>query len=151
MRGRKPEPGSDDSLALERANVKPGDVQIITEPPYELTDDALELWEKVVPELARAGMFQDSDRLTLAALCEYHSQELAYTRAWRDAVNDDPLNGGGILGPKAREARLGQKQARELWIRMAQEFGLTPVARLRLGLGQIKAATLMEALNELPD
>lgn len=151
MKGRKPVAGSDDSLALERANVKPGDVSICQDPPYDLTDEAQIYWDAAVPELVRAGMFQDSDRYALAAMCEYHSQELAYTQAWHDACTADPDDGGGILGARAREARLGQKQARELLIRMGQEFGLTPVARLRLGLGQIKAATLMDALNQLPD
>lgn len=138
-------------VALERANVKVGDVSICQDPPYDLSEDAQTYWDAAVIELVRAGMFQDSDRFALASMCEYHSQELAYTSAWKEAVDADPEQGGGILGPRAREARLGQKQARELLIRMGQEFGLTPVARLRLGLGQIKAATLMDALNGLPD
>lgn len=137
-------------MALKRANVKVGDTLICQDPPYDLSDEAQIYWDAAVPELVRAGMFQDSDRYALASMCEYHSQELAYTEAWKDACEADPLDGGGILGPRAREARLGQKQARELLIRMGQEFGLTPVARLRLGLGTIKAATLMEALNQLP-
>jgi phage terminase small subunit len=147
MRGRKPEPGSEDSLALQRANIKPGDASLDVRPPEELSPDAQRYWDAVVHELIRAGMFQQSDVYTVVELVETYAMATAYRRQWAalSQLEDGPVGDG------AREARIGYIQFMGLFNKMAAEHGMTPAARLRLGLGQIQAATLMDALNQLPD
>jgi phage terminase small subunit len=103
-------------------------------------------WDAVVQELIRAGMFQQSDVYTVVEMVETYAMGRAYRQAHMVATHTD-----GILSDDAEKAFVRYKQAMELFNKMAAEHGMTPAARLRLGLGQIKAQTLLEALAELPD
>lgn len=111
---------------------------------------AAHYWDAVVDELIRAGMFQDSDRYVLVEIVEAYAMAVRFRHAMNVALETSVEDGGGLLGRQAERARIGYEKYTLMWKGLAAEFGLTPVARLRLGLGQIKAATLMEALGDLP-
>lgn len=133
--GRPPSPAK--ALAT-RASATPaaaGDGSA-PEPPEELTGRALHYWTTYVPDLAATGVLVASDGILLARFCRYLS--LA-DKAAEALASEDP----GSLEEK--RLRVALKDYEKLAMDIAASFGLTPVARTRLGLMRLQGASFLEA------
>lgn len=109
--------------------VSPGFVRLPPEPPDILWGDALEEWERVVPELQRLQLTKPVDAASLAAYC------LAFQRMCQAQriIDEEGLIGtnsqGRVRNPAVAIVEAASKELRA-W---AAEFGLTPSAENRVG------------------
>jgi P27 family predicted phage terminase small subunit len=104
------------------------------EPPAFLSEDAVNEWWRVAPELHALGLFTVIDVMPLAAYCQAYAHWIAAERALALMAAGDPrFNGlmikgstGSYLGnPLVKIAR----NAAADMLRFAAEFGMTPRAR----------------------
>lgn len=145
VKGRKPEAGSEGSREVERRAQPTGDV-VAMEPPDDLSDAAAQIWRVLLPDLITAKVFRLSDAFLLSELCEAFAEarafraEMAVLRKQMDEVLADPDQGEKTiekyetLSGQVKRARTGYRQAMTIAMTISGEFGITPVARLRLGL-----------------
>jgi P27 family predicted phage terminase small subunit len=91
------------------------------EPPAYLTEYALEEWRRLAPELHALGLLMELDLTTFAVYCDAVAQ-------WRRATEGLAAAGGD---PTCPLMRVVQDAGRHL-LKVAGEFGLTPVARSRI-------------------
>ncbi len=106
----------------------PGFERCVPTKPEHLTPVASELWDRIVPELARVGILKDGDGAALEFGCE------AYSR-WRAAkeqrVNEDLV----IEGPHSRSANplIGiEERAWKDYSLFSSKFGLTPSDEMKI-------------------
>lgn len=139
MKGRKPNPPRLQIVggnAGKRA-IREDGLRLASEyapPPAHLDDYAREAWEKLVPQLVILQMFTVLDHHALEQYC------LTYSR-WRRA--EDALKATGIDTYETHGKQGTMKRALpevaivaesiRLMRSVGSEFGLSPVARLRLG------------------
>lgn len=109
-------------------------------PPEELSHPAQVIWDGILPDLIAAGCFRDSDGFMLVELVETWAEAKAYRRQ-RVALGDPG-------SAEDKRLRIGYENGMALVLKISSEFGISPVARLRLGLGTLKAATLLSALDD---
>ncbi|GAA2141508.1 hypothetical protein GCM10009760_25750 [Kitasatospora kazusensis] len=109
------------------------------EAPEELSAGAARMWLGLLPDLIASGTFRESDGFLLVELCEMWSEAQEFRRALRA----EPDKGGA----EAKRLRAGYLQSMKLVMSIASEFGISPVARLRLGLMQVQGATLLGVLD----
>lgn len=111
-------------------------------PPEDLSPGAIEVWNMLVPDIAQTGVYRESDEILLSELCE----SLALARHFRRALQ--PIIAGGELdSPEAKRLRSGYRESMQTAMSIAGEFGISPVARLRLGLMRVKGTSLLDALE----
>lgn len=110
MRGRKPKPtalkileGAQPCRINRHEPSVPPPADLA--PPRWLEGQAVDHWHELAPMLHRSGLLTEADRHSLALLCE------AFGRFRADPTDE---------------------RARDLYRRMAVEFGLTPSSRSRL-------------------
>ncbi len=113
-------------------------------PPRGLSRDARKFWNEVVPQLVEACVV---DRVDLAIL-----ERLA--RAWgriKEAELILDREGLTSVGSKrqlrAHPALQVLKDAESQFLRISEQVGITPVARTRLGIGQVRRRTLAQELE----
>lgn len=154
--GRKPEVGSDLSIQRAREGVQSGTAEsvVLMEPPEDLTPEAARIWEEILPDLIAAKVFRPSDGILLSELCS----TLAMARGFRAeiaklqeehalALESRDFEGADSLSQMIKRARSGYLQSLKAAMSIAGEFGISPVARLRLGLMQIQGNSLLGALR----
>jgi P27 family predicted phage terminase small subunit len=138
MRGRKPVPYKLKILTQSAPGFDRGGHAIKIPPPFskgevqkptDLSPDAYEFWDKVVPELERLELVGDSNFAGLIAMAECYSRMMQATRIIRTE---------GVLGhdpDKARHPAIGvvEEASRNLRGYLAA-FGLMPADEARLGL-----------------
>jgi P27 family predicted phage terminase small subunit len=109
------------------------------EPPDDLPPDGRLAWNEVVPTLAEAGVLDRVDRLALEAMCA------AWARA-KQAQRLVASQGHFVRGSRGQlrehPSLRTEREATMLFLRYAEQFGLTPAARARLGLAELKRRTL---------
>jgi P27 family predicted phage terminase small subunit len=108
------------------------------DPPVFLPEFAKEEWHRVAPGLHATRLLSTLDIMPLSAYCVAYAQ-------WRTAVEllarmaqSNPVTSGLLIKTAAGDPRRNPiiKVARDAaadMLRFAGEFGLTPVARARLG------------------
>lgn len=110
----------------------PGFVRLPPEPPDFLTGEALECWEKTVPELARLQLTKPIDAPALAGYCLAYQRLSTAQRAINESGQHSGLlaeNSQGLVrSPYVAIVEAASKELRA-W---AQEFGLTPAAEVRV-------------------
>lgn len=134
------------------------------ERPDVLTDDAVVVWEQVVPDLVAAKVLREQDLVLLIEFCE----QVGMARRARErlvamqveldrAMEDGPQPGEEPKDYIARVDAWSQAVKRErssyvalmrLAYSAASEFGISPVARVRLGLFKVQGASLLDALSK---
>ena len=141
MHGRKPELSGHSIRNGVGSDVVPAEVGTVRalEAPESLSPGAREIWETIVPDLASKGVYQPSDVLLLEQWCEAMDgarRSMAAAKAWE-------------------AGSLEEKRARASWAdymtqanRIAAEFGITPVARLRLGLMKLQGQSFLSGLKD---
>jgi P27 family predicted phage terminase small subunit len=119
-------------------------------PPEGLPKKPAAVWQEIVPELVEIGLVRSLDSTILEALCR------AVARA-REA--EEILDADGLLieGARGRVTNPAHRIARDSWalaLRIAGDYGLTAVARLRVGAAVLHQRSLAEELEswlDLPD
>lgn len=110
--------------------------------PQELPDEAREMYERVVRELEPRGLREaDLDALTMMVHSAYvHRQAREFVA--RNGVMV-LVNGRPVVNPAIKVAR----DEAAMYLRIAQEYGLTLAARLRLGLMQLAGESMLSSMN----
>jgi P27 family predicted phage terminase small subunit len=103
--------------------------------PAELDDDARLEWDRVMPDLYRAGLMTRLDRAVLAAYCSAHGRWARAERALRK-LGDEGADGLLIKTAKGNVIQnplvgIANKAAADM-VRFAAELGMTPSARSRV-------------------
>lgn len=152
-RGRKPKPA-----AQRRAEGNPGKRPIhdawqgegVPEPPAFLGPIAREEWDRVVPELVRAGLASRVSSGSLTALCT----------AWgiaehaRLLLDEEGLVEEGSTGQLVESPLVGTYlKAITTYMRIATEFGMTASAAMRVEMARGAdgaVANPLSAIGEAP-
>jgi P27 family predicted phage terminase small subunit len=104
------------------------------EPPAFLSEDAVNEWWRVAPELHALGLFTVIDVMPLAAYCQAYAHWIAAERALALMAAGDPrFNGLMITGSTGSYlanplVKIARNAAADM-LRFAAEFGMTPRAR----------------------
>lgn len=106
-----------------------GDLKQRVHPPASLPREAVKIWKRLIPELKKANLLSNLD---MDALVRYCVAEMMYHRAVKQCVKEgftvENRYGETVIHP---EAKMINELSRLLSV-MAQQFGLTPVGRLRM-------------------
>lgn len=159
MRGRKPKPP-----AVRRLEGNPGKRPIHDEAkigtavaevdefaaPATLHPKAVVVWNEIVPDLVEVGLVRTIDATVLEALCTHVAIARVATERLGDDL-DDYLDvtekGTPVVSPHFRVFRDSWAAA----VKLAEQYGLTPIGRLRLGVAALKQKTLAEELRAALD
>jgi P27 family predicted phage terminase small subunit len=152
MRGPKPKP-----IEQRRREGNPSNRKLPTEvalretgiaKPADLPAAASKLWDDVVPVLEEARVLNRIDTAALTALCvQWHRAEQA-----RQVLAAEGLFALGSTGQVTEHPALAvERQAHMMFIRFAEQFGITPVARARIAAAVqgVATATMEEELEAL--
>lgn len=148
MKGRKPKPieerirdGNQSHRPLPEplliaGRPLPGE---LARPPRHLPKEGRDYWRETVARLVDIGMIDRVDRPALEMLAT------AYAR-WRQAgkllMTADLLELGARGQLKQNPAIRIERDAATVYMRIAEHFGVTPIARSRLGLAEVHRRSL---------
>lgn len=113
----------------------------LPEPPIELDADALAEWDRLAPQLFRYGLLTHVDRGALAVCCAAYGTWVQAERELKRLREEKPDTLGGMLdttsnGNRIQHPVMGVRNtAMREYMRVAGEFGLTPVSRTRINVG----------------
>lgn len=137
--------------------------------PDDLTEAASGVWDVLLADLIASGVFRPADAIILTEVCEMivESKKLRYrmqnppekwyrfepdlTKDEKDEFDlqadhmQDQLDELWMLSTTYKRLRVSYLQTMRTLKSYIDEFGVTPVARLRLGLLQLQGAGLMDA------
>ncbi|HEY1437352.1 MAG TPA: phage terminase small subunit P27 family [Casimicrobiaceae bacterium] len=114
------------------------------EAPAWLAKDAKAYWNRQVPQLVEVGLVDLVDGPVLEILATAYAEWRRATRAInRHGLLLPGSHGGTIINPAVR----AQRDAAILIHRYAEQFGLMPLARTRLGLQGIRAQSMQAELD----
>lgn len=115
------------------------------EPPADLPVEARTFWRTVIVGLIRIGMITEADRPAVETMCEHYAM-MKSARRLLDRQGYTTLGSTGQL--VAHPAHRIFNDASTQFIRYATEFGLTPSARVGLGLTEAARRTLQMDIDE---
>lgn len=145
-KGRPPKPTETKKAQGNRGKRKlPENVLVagreLPDPPEHMRPGAREVWADVVPMLADAGVLDKVDGLALEVLCE----AVELRRLAADILQRGNGTGLVIVQPSGRVAPDPHftvwKDASTVVRQFAEQFGLSPSARARLGGAGVQAAS----------
>ena len=121
--------GAAEAAAYEPA---PGELTRLSS-PVRLSAEARAVWEREAPVLREAGMLTRADVMVFAQYCVATGLWRRALKGWREA--GEPMMTTGPNGleyehPLVKQIRETQRDSQ----RVAEQLGLTPSARARLGL-----------------
>ena len=123
----------------------------LDEPPAGLPLEARRYWRQTVARLVEVGMI---DLVDEAALRMLSMQYARWVKAGRAIAKEGMFTFGSRGQPREHPAVRIERDATVLYLRAAEQFGLTPVARTRLGLAELHRRSLHaemdRALNAEP-
>lgn len=113
--------------------------------PSWLSREAKAAWQRTVPGLADAGIVKKVDRDVLAV---YFESWADYHEATRELQKQGKVV-ETTRGPRRSPWLIIRREAKETIVRLAMEFGLTALARTRLGtIGEEDAGDNLDDFNE---
>jgi len=126
--------GNPQHRPINKNEPQPPPVEALDAPDY-LAGYALDEWHRIAPGLRVMGLLTELDVHILAAYC------IAYSR-WREVEEKlaelrvkAPVTRGLLINGRINQlVKLSRNCATKL-LRFAGEFGFTPAARTRIGLG----------------
>jgi P27 family predicted phage terminase small subunit len=151
MRGRVPRPREERIREGKTRNL-PEPVRVtgraeladVLLPPAHLSRDAKAWWEDVTPVLAEAGLLERVDAYVLAMAAEAWGDVMACDRVIREKGLFAMGSVGNVVpGPWMKVRR----DAMLLFERYVNHLALSPVARTRLGLAGLQAASIAQAMD----
>ena len=116
-------------------------------PPADLPVAAHSIWRAAVADLGGANHMRESFAPTLSAYCNavlVHNQASAHLHEYGLLVE-------GQHGFAPNPMLKIQKDAAATMLRMAETLGLTPAARVRVGLMEVTGMSLLAGLNSVLD
>lgn len=142
--GNHPKPGE----AKKSKSVVPAIARRLTPaesfpPPDYLPDTVKDFWITVVDDLGGANNIRGSYLPSLIAYCEalaVHQEASAHLHKYGLLVSQE---GRAVPNPMIKV----QKDAAATMLRYAETLGLTPSARIRLGLMEVTGISLLSSLN----
>jgi P27 family predicted phage terminase small subunit len=153
MRGRKPTPtekrvleGNPQKRPLPEVLLVAGrpELQEFAVPPDYLPLDAQEFWRDSVVRLVDVGII---DRVDYPAL-EQLAVQYARIRQAQRVIREEGLFTLGSVGQIREHPALKiEREATTLFMKMAEHFALTPIARTRLGLAELHRRTLADEMG----
>jgi P27 family predicted phage terminase small subunit len=153
MRGRKPTPveqrkrtGNPQHRPLPEPLLVSGrpDLQELAEPPDYLPDEAKEFWRDSVIKLVETGII---DRVDVPVLEQLSVQYARIRQAQRVLAVDGHYVRGSVGQLRPHPALKIEQDATSLFLKMAEHYALTPIARTRLGLAELHKRTLAQELE----
>jgi P27 family predicted phage terminase small subunit len=148
--GPKPKPNE-----VKRAEGNPGrrplpepirfksDAELV--PPDDFDEDSLEAWNMVVPTLREVGVLDGIDQLALAMACRQYARSKQAGRV----IDKQGMVAKGSTGQVTEHPMAqAERNAMQLFLRFAEQYALTPVARVRLGLAELQRKSLQEEITE---
>jgi P27 family predicted phage terminase small subunit len=153
MRGRKPKPaeqrkreGNAGKRPLPDTVLVSGrpDLAEVMEPPAHLSDDAQDFWRDSVKRLVEVGIIDRVDVPVLEQLCEQYAR----VRGAQRVIREVGMFARGSTGQIREHPALKiEREATSLFLKIAEHYALTPIARTRLGLAELHARTLAQELD----
>jgi len=149
VRGRKPKPIEQKLREGNPGNRKlPAPVRLPAVAPVkpdDLPPDAAALWDELAPVLAEAGVLNAIDAAAFTAMClEWHTACLA-----RRVLAQEGHFALGSTGQIVQHPALQmQKDAHAAFLRFAEHFGITPVARARIAAAAVVVKTARQLLED---
>jgi P27 family predicted phage terminase small subunit len=114
------------------------------EPPDDLPAEGKELWRTVMPWLVQANVVQLVDLPSVKTMCAHYAQ---MERA-RRVLDEDGYFVLGSMGQMTEHPSMRIfNNASDKFLRYAQEFGLTTIARTRMGLMEVQRASIAQEMN----
>ncbi len=116
-------------------------------PPLDLPEQVHDVWRAAVADLGGANHMRDSFQPVLFAYCNavyVHAQAVANIQQYGVLVK-------GPHGPISNPLLKVQKDSAATMLRMAETLGLTPAARIRVGLMEVTGMSLLAGLNATLD
>lgn len=116
-------------------------------PPEDLPLEVHAVWRAAVADLGGANHMRESFLPALSAYCN---------AVWVHAQSSARIAEVGLLvegqhGPIPNPLLKIQKDAAATMLRMAETLGLTPAARIRVGLMEVTGMSLLAGLNQTLD
>lgn len=163
-------PSIEKALAERPTFVPTGEVDSIPR-PAELTERAIPIWDVLLDDLLHMGVFKPADALILVEVCEMLAEAKRVRRmldnppkGWlrfekdmsedeRDSLEAD-ADALAQLWPMSgayKRLRATYIQTMRMLKSYIDEFGVTPVARLRLGLLHLQGKGLSEMFGASDD
>jgi P27 family predicted phage terminase small subunit len=153
MRGRKPKPieqriaeGNPGRRPLPQpVHVDKANLDEMLEPPEDLDPAAKEFWTFAVEKLTSIGVLDRVDQPALEMLAT------AYARVGhaRDAITKYGHFTRGSSGQiKEHPAVKLERESVQTFLKLAEQFALTPVARTRLGLAQMQGRSMAAEMED---
>lgn len=145
--GNRPKPG--EAKKSKAVVVLPGVALAVDPfpPPAELPEQVHDVWRAAVDDLGGANHMRASFVPALQAYCNavyVHAQAVANIQQYGVLVR-------GPNRPVANPLLKVQKDAAATMLRYAETLGLTPAARIRLGLMEVTGMSLLAGLNSTLD
>jgi P27 family predicted phage terminase small subunit len=155
VRGRKPKPVEQRRLeggrdVSHRAVAEPllvagRPAHEFDEPPDDLPRDAREFWRSTVSRLIEVGMLDLVDDVALRMLSTQYAR---WCQAGRVVAVDGHFVRGSVGQLREHPAVKIEREAHGLFVKTAEQFGLTPMARTRLGLAELHRRSLHTEMEQ---
>jgi P27 family predicted phage terminase small subunit len=101
--------------------------------PAGMPREAIALWKDLLPELVAANVFERVDRSALKAMC----MQWARVEMARRVLATEGLFARGSMGQLVEHPALGiEAKSSALFLRFAEQFGMTASARARLDMDE---------------
>jgi P27 family predicted phage terminase small subunit len=113
------------------------------EPPADIPERAQEIWRALVPDLhPQYRKAADLEALRMLCVSAERSRQATETIATYGLIVE------GLRGPIVNPALKVERDAAGLYLKLAEQLGLTMAARLRLGLVLAQGASLAAQLSD---
>lgn len=139
--GHRPKPGETRTTDLPVPAVVVEDAAAIPVPD-DVADDVAAMYRRIVSELAPRGL-RDADHDALLMMC--HSAHIH--AAARRVIAEKGVVVAGPKGPMVNPMIKVARDEAATYLRLANEYGLTLAARLRLGLMQLAGESILASLS----
>jgi P27 family predicted phage terminase small subunit len=117
----------------------------LAEPPAHLPPEAQEFWVTSVVRLVEVGII---DRVDVPVLEQLATQYARIRQAQRVLAEDGHFTRGSVGQIREHPALKIERDATSMFLKMAEHYALTPIARTRLGLAELHKRTLAKELDE---
>lgn len=117
----------------------------VLEPPEDMPPAAREAWDKIVPTLQEIGILDGVDQMALEMMCVQWARGVDA----RKVVNAQGHVATGSTGQLVEHPSLAtERAAAASFLKFAEHYALTPVARVRLGLAELERRSLARAMDD---
>ena len=114
-------------------------------PPDHLSKVGKDFWNEIVPSLIEVGIVDRID----AAVIEQMATQFSRIREAQAIIKQHGLTSFGHAGQlTVHPAVKIEREATTLFLKLAEQYALTPVARTRLGLAELHRRSMKQEMDE---